>query len=90
MDNFCKYKYKVWDIEDSYSGIIQPYRMSGDDYERHYVKLVDTDLVVEIDGDLFDRLMSCAVGNGFSTDGYALTLPIGFSPSIIKYVMRVD
>ena len=51
--------------------------------------LQDTDLRVNNDKDFFENLEFCEVGYGASLKDDELILPIGFNPTIVKYIIRI-
>jgi hypothetical protein len=86
-------KFKLWNNYNEYIGIGDFGYIDVGDIDcgqvQYVMDLQDTDLRVNIDKDFFESLEFCEVGFGTSLEDDELILPIGFNPTIVKYIIRI-
>lgn len=86
-------RFKLWNNYNEYVGIGNfGYIDVGDidcGHVQYVMDLEDTDLRINISKEFFEDLEWCEVGYGTTLKEDELILPIGLSPTEVKYIIRI-
>lgn len=85
-------RFKLWDKYNQYIGIGNFGYIDKDidcGIVEYVMDLEDTDLRINISKEFFEDLEWCEVGYGTTLKEDELILPIGLSPTEVKYIIRI-
>lgn len=85
-------RFKLWDKYNQYIGIGNFGYIDKDidcGTVEYVMDLEDTDLRINISKEFFEDLEWCEVGYGTTLKEDELILPIGLSPTEVKYIIRI-
>lgn len=86
-------RFKLWNNYNEYVGIGDFGYIDIGDIDigqvQYVMDLEDTDLRINISKEFFEDLEWCEVGYGTTLKEDELILPIGLSPTEVKYIIRI-
>lgn len=86
-------RFKLWNNYNEYVGIGDFGYIDIGDIDigqvQYIMDLEDTDLRINISKEFFEDLEWCEVGYGTTLKEDELILPIGLSPTEVKYIIRI-